>query len=119
MTGFDAAVRAALNAVYDPCSVAAGRPLGLVDMGLALGWTLDAGTLRLTFCTTSGECMIAPHFIEAARDRLCGLAGVARVEIDIDHAFIWTPDRMASRTDLLERTLVPWAERAAVSGLSS
>lgn len=110
---FDGAVRALLNTIYDPCSVAAGRPLGLVDMGLVLGWTLDTGTLRLTFCTTSGECMMAPHFTEAARERLASLPGVARVEIAIDHDFVWTPDRMASRSDLLERTLVPWAERAA------
>lgn len=106
----DADISAVLDRVLDPCSVAAGRPLGLVEMGLVLGWRLDRATLYVTLCTTSGACMMAPHFIEAARDALLRLAGVDRVEIAVDHAFLWTPARMPAPPRSLAG-LVPFAAR--------
>lgn len=109
----DAAIRAVLNSVYDPCSVAANRPLGLVDMGLVLGWTLAAGALEVSICLTSGDCMMAPHFIEAARASLLALPGIETVAIRIDYDRQWTPQRMASRSTALERgDIVPYAARA-------
>lgn len=108
----DATIAAALNAVLDPCSVAAARPLGLIDMGLVLGWQREAATLIVTLCTTSGECAMAPHFLEAARAALLALPGVERVEMKIDHDFVWTPDRMARPSRLLAG-LTPFAGRVA------
>ena len=90
----DAAVRAALAAVHDPCSVAAGRPLSLVDMGLLLDARLDAGTLRVSFAVTFAGCTMAPHFLRAAEAELAKLPQVTRVVATVDPDFRWTPERM-------------------------
>jgi len=91
MVGLDERVSAALAGVYDPCSIAAGRPTSLIDMGLTTGWTFDAGTLRVTFCVTFAGCTMAPHFTEAARVELAKIAGVERVETIVDTSYIWQP----------------------------
>ena len=89
MDGLDARVRAALSGIHDPCSIAAGRPTSIVDMGLVLGWTFEDGVLTVTFCVTWPGCTMAPHFIEAARDALAKIAGVERVKTQVDAAHVW------------------------------
>lgn len=90
----DSQIRAVLSRIHDPCSVASGRPLSVIDMGLVTGWTLDGGTLRIGFCVTFPGCTMAPHFTEAAARDLAALPGVARVEVNVDPAFAWGPERM-------------------------
>ncbi len=88
--GFDDAVRAVLSRIHDPCSVAAGRPMSVIDMGLVLGWQLDAdGLLAIDFCVTWGGCTMAPHFLSAAERDLGDLPGVARVEARVNPDHIW------------------------------
>ena len=89
-------VEEALGRVHDPCSVAAGRPKSLIEMGLVLDWRWTApGALRVELCVTFTGCTMAPHFVEAARRELSRMAGVETVELDVDTNFFWTPDRMA------------------------
>lgn len=95
-TSLDVAVRAALTRVYDPCSVAAGRPLSLVDMGLFLGAWLEAGTLHARFAVTFAGCTMAPHFLRAAEAELARLPGVERVEATVDTTAVWSPDRLSA-----------------------
>ena len=90
----DADVRAALAGVHDPCSVAAGSPLSLVEMGLLLGAELDSGTLTVTFAVTFAGCTMAPHFLRAAETELAKLPDVERVVATVDTTVVWTPDRM-------------------------
>lgn len=87
--------RAALNDVVDPCSVAAGCPAGLVDMGLVSdvrvtpgddGWQVSA-RLRLT----EPGCMMGVSFLNAAQDRLRALPDVAAVHVSLDRGTEWTP----------------------------
>lgn len=107
-TGFDASVRAALSRVHDPCSVAAGRPKSLIEMGLVLGWELDAsGHLAVRFCVTMPMCTMAPHFTEAAKDELGKIEGVHGVTCTVDAGFFWTPERMSpdARSRDLERRM--------------
>ncbi|MFM2042420.1 MAG: hypothetical protein RLY86_996 [Pseudomonadota bacterium] len=93
----DATLIDVLNRIKDPCSIAAGRPVGLYDLGLVLGWewTGPAGSAHLTlrFCVTFPGCMQAPHFTEAARRDLSALPGVAGVTTLVDTSALWTPDR--------------------------
>lgn len=91
----DAAIAAALAPIHDPCSVAAGRPTSIADMGLVRGWTLDRGTLTVTFVVTFAGCTMAPHFTQAARKALLALPGVDEVVTIVDTGFAWTPDLMA------------------------
>ena len=88
--GFNDAVRAVLGRIHDPCSVAAGRPMSVIDMGLVLGWRLDAdGVLAVEFCVTWGGCTMAPHFLSAAERDLAGLPGVTRVKARVDPDHVW------------------------------
>ena len=90
-------VEEALGRVHDPCSVAAGRPKNLIEMGLVLGWTWDGpGALRVDLCVTFAGCTMAPHFVEAARRELLRMEGVRTVALDVDTNFFWTPERMAA-----------------------
>ena len=90
-----ASVEAALGRVHDPCSVAAGRPKNLIEMGLVLGWRWTApGKLHVDLCVTFTGCTMAPHFVEAARRELLALPGVSEVELEVDTNFFWTPERM-------------------------
>lgn len=112
MTATDADIRAALDRIYDPCSVAARRPQGLVEMGLVLGWERRGTALAVRICLTQGDCLMAPHFIEAAKDSLAALPGIDAVSVVIDHDFQWLPSRMAARSTALDRgDIVPHALR--------
>jgi metal-sulfur cluster biosynthetic enzyme len=91
MVGLDQRVIDALASVHDPCSIAAGRPTSLIDMGLVLGWTLEKGTLTVTFGVTFAGCTMAPHFTAAAARELAKLPGVDHVETVVDTSHIWAP----------------------------
>ncbi|HEY0813727.1 MAG TPA: iron-sulfur cluster assembly protein [Pseudonocardia sp.] len=98
-------VEGALRKVYDPCSVAAGTTMNILDMGLVRDWTLEEGRLEIEFCVTSVSCRLAPSFIRAAENELLGLPGIQEVKSTIDAAFIWTEDRLsASARARLEET---------------
>jgi metal-sulfur cluster biosynthetic enzyme len=108
----DADIRAVLSCIHDPCSIAAGRPISVLDMGLVRGWTLDAeGVLTVTFCVTFAGCTMAPHFAQAAAGDLAKLPGVIRVETLIDTDFIWTPDKMRASPLEMRGRPQAWRER--------
>lgn len=92
-----------LQCVFDPCSVAAGRPVSIVDLGLLVSAQQDdSGTLHLVLRTTFPGCLMSPHFSAAAEEQLATLPDVHSVEVTIDSAFTWTPD---------QATLLPLADR--------
>jgi metal-sulfur cluster biosynthetic enzyme len=94
----DQQIEAALSAVYDPCSVAAGRPTSLLDMHLVTGWTFANGILDITFCVTFGGCTMAPHFVEAAKAELEKIACIQKVKTQIDTSHIWSPPTPVAMT---------------------
>ncbi len=107
----DAEIRSVLSRINDPCSIAAGRPVSVLDMGLVRGWVLEGGTLTVTFCVTFAGCTMAPHFAQAAADDLAKLPGVARVETVIDTDFVWTPDKMKAAPLEMRGRPQAWRER--------
>src|SRR5471032_1687453 len=88
-------VRAALDEILDPCSLAAGAPAGLVEMGLLRALELsdgeDGARIRLRIGVTEPGCLMGASFAAQARARLELLCGVASVEIELDHANDWMP----------------------------
>jgi metal-sulfur cluster biosynthetic enzyme len=94
----EADVRAALDAVLDPCSVVAGAPAGLVQMGLVRSLELSeaesGATIRVRIGVTEPGCLMGASFAAQARAQLERLDGVAHVEIELDHANDWMPDDM-------------------------
>lgn len=107
----DDRIRAVLGKINDPCSIAAGRPVSVLDMGLVRGWTLDGATLTVTFCVTFAGCTMAPHFAQAAAQELVLIEGVERVKTVIDTDFVWTPDMMKAAPIMLRGRPQTWRER--------
>jgi metal-sulfur cluster biosynthetic enzyme len=107
----DAQIRDVLSHIHDPCSIAAGRPISLIDMGLVRGWTLERGTLTITFCVTFAGCTMAPHFTEAAARDLAVIEGIGRVCVRIDTDFVWTPDLMTAPPIAMTGKAQAWRDR--------
>ncbi len=110
----DEAIRAVLSRIHDPCSIAAGRPVSVLDMGLVRGWALNAeGVLTVTFCVTFAGCTMAPHFAQAAAQDLAKLPGLARVETVIDTDFVWVPELMQTPPMAMRGKPQAWRERVS------
>lgn len=88
-----------LNQIVDPCSVAAGLPAGLVDMGLVETVSVKPGPagarVSVSLLTTHPFCMMGAVFISEATERLRALGGVGDVEVMLEGRSTWTPDRMS------------------------
>jgi len=109
----DYRIRQALNEIHDPCSVASGRPTGLVDMGLVLGWQLEDRVLSVTFAVTFAGCTMAPHFTEAARKALSAFDEFDHVNVTVDTKHVWK--RPASLKIAMRGEPQAWRKRGAVS----
>ena len=96
-----AAVEAALEEVVDPCSLAAGTPLSLRDMGLVRSWTWRDGRLELVLCVTAPGCGFVGHMARAATDGLLALDGVREVDVRVDTDVVWDPSWQSERARAL------------------
>ncbi len=88
-------IRFELNRIVDPCSVVAGAPAGLDEMGLVrelrLTETPDGVAVHVRIGVTEPGCMMGASFAISARERLEALAGVAAVDVQLDHRADWEP----------------------------
>ncbi len=94
-----ALVQAVANEIYDPCGLAQGVSIGLVDMGLLRtievrriegGWHVD---LRLRL-TTPG-CFYFVYFEREIRGRLQAFPFITSLHIEWDDVFDWTPEDLS------------------------
>jgi metal-sulfur cluster biosynthetic enzyme len=95
------AVHAALEGIVDPCSVATGVPLSILDMGLLRGVEVSGDEVLVELRLTSPLCHQAPDFIMEVERRVRALAGVGSVVCRTDIGMAWEPARM--RPDALRR----------------
>ncbi|MGW1024804.1 metal-sulfur cluster assembly factor [Streptomyces sp. NPDC002577] len=100
MTITEARIRATLNEILDPCSITAGVPAGLDDMGLVSDIHVqddDAGGQRIavTVGVTEPSCVLIGSFANEAHARLTALPGVSAVDVTLAEDFDWTQDRLA------------------------
>ena len=87
-----------LEEVIDPCSVTAGAPLSVVDMGLLSELSVDEdGAVRVSMRATSAMCTMIAGIMKVAEERLAGVEGVTRVEIKLCSGAIWTEADMTER----------------------
>jgi metal-sulfur cluster biosynthetic enzyme len=84
----------ALRLVHDPCSVATGIPIDIVDMGLIGSVRRDGSSVEIGLCLTSPVCWQAVGMMEAIEATLLRVDGIERVHCELDRAQHWTPDRM-------------------------
>lgn len=88
----------ALEEVIDPCSVTAGAPLSVVDMGLIDALSVGAdGVVRLAMRATSAMCTMIAGMMKVAEERLALVEGVTRVDVKLCSGAIWTEMDMTER----------------------
>jgi len=89
------AVRSELNEILDPCSVVAGAPAGIDEIGLIRALSVEqvrgGVAIVLRIGVTEPGCMMGASFAIKARERLEALAGVVSVDVELDHAADWDP----------------------------
>ena len=87
-----------LAQVKDPCSIAAGVPAGLFEMGMVgkvCAVPGEAGaTLSVSLILTHPGCAMAAVFLAEAHRCLGTIPGVSHVNVSLE-ATVWTPDRLA------------------------
>ena len=79
----------ALDQVVDPCSVAHGRPLSVIDMGLVRGVEAVDGSVTVKLFLTSPICTMIGKFQEMAEEALLPIPGVEHVTVQGDNGLDW------------------------------
>jgi metal-sulfur cluster biosynthetic enzyme len=84
--------------VTDPCSVSAGAPLSVIDMGLVTGVDVDEkGIVRIGMRATSAMCTMIAGMMKVTEDRIAEVEGVAGVAVTLSSGPIWTEADMTDR----------------------
>jgi metal-sulfur cluster biosynthetic enzyme len=89
-------LRDALRRVVDPCSIATGVPVDLLDMGLVKDLRLDGGTAHVELLVTSPLCTQIGLIIERVQEVLEDVDGVGSVEVTVDARAQWWPGMMSA-----------------------
>ena len=84
----------ALRVVHDPCSVATGIPIDIVDMGLIGTIVRQRTTVTIGLVLTSPTCWQAVGMSAAIEAALLKLDGVEEVRCTLDLSQHWEPGRI-------------------------
>lgn len=116
MSGQDA-IFARLNTIADPCSVASGHPLGLIDMGLIDSVVVAAdGTATVDMRLTSPCCLMIGFFVTEIRKALTGVEGITQVLVKHDVGERWDDGMIAPAHLAARRQRFAGMENAARQG---
>lgn len=92
-----ALIIAELDEIKDPCSLAAGTPFGLDEMGLVDEVLIsDDGVVTVKLRLTSPFCHMVGFFKLEASRRIEALPGVRSVELLADQGLDWSPGRISA-----------------------
>ena len=104
-----AQITAKLDEIKDPCSIASGTTMGLVEMGLLDTIGIDEdGAVLVKLRLTSPFCHMIGYFKKEAMRQIEALPGVTSVDLQADNGLAWSPSRIspaaaARRTLYLDR----------------
>lgn len=101
------AVVQAVASVVDPCSIATGRPVSLVEMGLLLSVDVSERTALVTLALTSPVCLQAINIVAAVESALLELDGVEEARCRIEPTAEWDPAMMDPEASRALRRLRP------------
>lgn len=123
-----AAIVAALERVYDPCSLAVNANLNVLEMGLVRECTVDEkGVAHIKIGATNPFCTLIGSIMEAVEEQVAEVPDVSAVDLTLDTTTPWTPELMsdgarrkldAQRRELRRSlTIVPrqWEQASAAS----
>ena len=104
-------VTEALRSVVDPCSIATGVPINLVDMGIVRGIRIDGTHVEIQLRFTSPVCLQAMNITCAIENAVMAIDGVGQVTCDTrSGAWEWKPSMMAPSAQARLRRLRPMPE---------
>lgn len=110
----EAEIRVRLNGIEDPCSAAAGTPVGLTEMGLVEQVAISPdGDVRISLRLTSPTCNMLGYMAEAAYAKVGDLAGVRTVEVVADQGLDWSPSLMSPAAQKGRRARIRMLEQRA------
>lgn len=111
-SGLRAEILRLLDEIQDPCSVAAGTPMGLAEMGLVGSlWISPSGDVEIDLRLTSPFCHMIGFMKTEAMAKVGALEGVRGVTVTGDAGLDWSPELIAPeaqqrRRERLKRRLV-------------
>jgi metal-sulfur cluster biosynthetic enzyme len=105
-------IHAALGGIVDPCSIATGVPISLVDMGMVKEVVDDRGAVCVTLRLTSPICWQAANIVAMVEEKVGAIPDVASVQCRFDAASEWMPDMMSRDAQARLRRLRPLPVRA-------
>jgi metal-sulfur cluster biosynthetic enzyme len=91
-----ARIEAALARVTEPCSLAFGKPVSIVGMGLIERIDVRDSHAEVTLCLTDAACVHFAGMQRYIRDELLALPEIETVEVSQTLDQLWTPDRRRS-----------------------
>jgi metal-sulfur cluster biosynthetic enzyme len=106
----ESAVRNALELIVDPCSIATGVPISLVEMGLVKEITSADGDVTIVLRLTSPICWQGANILSGVEKAVGTLPGVRSVKCILDPAGEWMPDMMSPGARARLRKLRPIAK---------
>jgi metal-sulfur cluster biosynthetic enzyme len=106
----ESAVRAALELIVDPCSIATGVPISLVEMGLVKEIISSNGHVTIVLRLTSPICWQGANIMGSVERTAGTLPGVRSVKCVLDPAGEWMPAMMAPGARARLRKLRPIAK---------
>ncbi|WP_180953977.1 metal-sulfur cluster assembly factor [Bacillus sp. M6-12] len=88
-------IRNILSEVVDPCSVAMGVPLNVLDMGLLKNIEeKENGEVAIHLRITSPMCTMVSYFIKEIEERTNEFPGIGNVICVVDNGIEWEPGMM-------------------------
>lgn len=87
----------ALASVFDPCSVSAGAPLSVIDMGLVTDLAVDAeGAVMISMRPTSAMCTMIAGIMKGVEDCVARVPGVSSVRVVLNSDTLWTESDLSA-----------------------
>ena len=92
-----ARIEARLARVTEPCSIAFGKPISIVEMGLIERVEVTDGHAEITLCLTDAACVHFSGMQRFIQDELLDLPEIDSVAVKQTLEQLWTPDRQRAR----------------------
>ncbi len=98
MSALKEQVQQALERVVDPCSITAGAPISVVDMGMINAVSVDAeGGVDISMRATSAMCTMIAGIMQVVEREVGGVEGVSEVRVELTSGSLWTEAEMTER----------------------
>ena len=96
MPELERAIRTALDAIKDPCSLASGSPMGIAEMGLVKEVAISPeGDVAVALRLTSPFCHMIGFFKKEVIRIVSDMPGVRHVTMSADEGLDWSPREIA------------------------